>query len=174
MPIVLSCTSCQKPLKVKDELARRKIKCPGCGTVIAVPRPVVEIVAEAPPAPIAEESPLEDWEEVPPTPKKKKKGVLSTDMNEVNAAITNFDLRRFKPLGWVLFIVCLGSGILCWVLVDLYYPASWASHNPATGLEQRAVVVYAGAAFLGGMVPFFLVMGLLYLLGIHIIKPKDE
>lgn len=35
--IVLSCTSCQKKLSVKDELAGRKVSCPGCGKVVLVP-----------------------------------------------------------------------------------------------------------------------------------------
>src|SRR5438874_2601141 len=36
MAISLTCPSCERALKVKDELAGRKIKCPACGSVIAV------------------------------------------------------------------------------------------------------------------------------------------
>ncbi len=36
MPIVVAC-KCQKKLRVKDELAGKKIKCPGCGDVLVVP-----------------------------------------------------------------------------------------------------------------------------------------
>src|SRR5437868_6904629 len=36
MAIALTCPSCARELKVKDELAGRKIKCPKCGKVIAV------------------------------------------------------------------------------------------------------------------------------------------
>lgn len=38
MPITLSC-GCGKKLRVKDELAGRKVKCPGCAAVIAVVAP---------------------------------------------------------------------------------------------------------------------------------------
>ncbi len=37
MAIALTCPACQRALKVKDELAGRKIKCPDCAAVIAVP-----------------------------------------------------------------------------------------------------------------------------------------
>lgn len=36
MPIRVTCTECGKTLKVKDELAGKKGKCPGCGAVIAI------------------------------------------------------------------------------------------------------------------------------------------
>ena len=37
MPIPVSC-SCGRSLRVKDELTGRKIRCPGCKAVLAVPR----------------------------------------------------------------------------------------------------------------------------------------
>lgn len=37
MPISVQCPSCAKRLKTKDELAGKKIKCPGCGQVLPVP-----------------------------------------------------------------------------------------------------------------------------------------
>jgi serine/threonine protein kinase len=36
--IAFACTSCQKKLKVKDDLAGKKVKCPGCGNPVAVPQ----------------------------------------------------------------------------------------------------------------------------------------
>jgi hypothetical protein len=36
--IAFACPSCQKKLSVKDELAGKKVKCPGCGQVMAVPQ----------------------------------------------------------------------------------------------------------------------------------------
>jgi hypothetical protein len=38
MPISLTC-DCGRNLRVKDELAGRKIRCPACAEVLAVPRP---------------------------------------------------------------------------------------------------------------------------------------
>lgn len=43
MPIEFRCTHCDKKLKVKEEAAGKKIKCPGCGEATAVP------AAKAPP-----------------------------------------------------------------------------------------------------------------------------
>ena len=37
--IAFSCSACQKKLSVKDELAGKKGKCPGCGQPVAVPGP---------------------------------------------------------------------------------------------------------------------------------------
>ncbi len=37
MAIEFRCAKCDKKLKVKDELAGKKIKCPGCGSATAVP-----------------------------------------------------------------------------------------------------------------------------------------
>jgi hypothetical protein len=42
MPISLGC-ACGRSLRVKDELAGRRIKCPQCGAVLAVPKPEEEI-----------------------------------------------------------------------------------------------------------------------------------
>ncbi len=51
MPIPLSC-SCGKKLRVKDELAGRRVKCPACGGAIAVPAAEAEFeVVEDEPAP---------------------------------------------------------------------------------------------------------------------------
>lgn len=37
MPISVTCPSCSKTLKAKDEYAGKKTKCPGCGTVLKIP-----------------------------------------------------------------------------------------------------------------------------------------
>ena len=37
MPIEVTCPECDKELRLKDELAGKKVKCPGCAEVLAVP-----------------------------------------------------------------------------------------------------------------------------------------
>src|SRR5262249_51646358 len=37
MPIPLQCEKCDKQLRVKDEFAGKKLKCPGCGTMLKIP-----------------------------------------------------------------------------------------------------------------------------------------
>lgn len=46
MPITLPC-ACGKSFRVKDELAGRKVRCPGCGGVLAVPTPEADVEAAA-------------------------------------------------------------------------------------------------------------------------------
>ena len=37
MPTTLKCPGCQTPLRLRDDLAGKKIKCPRCATVVTVP-----------------------------------------------------------------------------------------------------------------------------------------
>ena len=46
MPIQVSC-NCGRSLRVKDELAGRKVRCPGCEAVLPVPKPSVDPEEEA-------------------------------------------------------------------------------------------------------------------------------
>lgn len=39
MPITVACPSCRKALKAPDNAAGRKVKCPGCGSVLIIPAP---------------------------------------------------------------------------------------------------------------------------------------
>ncbi|QDU95043.1 TM2 domain-containing protein [Lignipirellula cremea] len=46
MPIEISCSSCDKRLRVKDDLAGKKVRCPQCKGVIEVPSDGVSVAAE--------------------------------------------------------------------------------------------------------------------------------
>src|SRR5262245_21626654 len=66
MPISTVCSSCSAKLKVPDNLAGRKIKCPKCGSAVttadtAIARAPATIKVTKPPA-----SEPEELEEVPP------------------------------------------------------------------------------------------------------------
>ena len=39
--ISFTCPACNKQLKIKDELAGKRVRCPGCATVLPVPTQVV-------------------------------------------------------------------------------------------------------------------------------------
>jgi len=70
----LSCPSCEKALKVKDELAGKKVKCPGCGEPIVVEAaddPESETAVQEPPRRKARATDAEDDDR--PRKKKKKK-----------------------------------------------------------------------------------------------------
>ena len=63
MAIVVHCPSCERRLRVPDNLLGAKVKCPTCGTVF------LGEAAEVPPAPVAEQTvpppePLDQLEEV--------------------------------------------------------------------------------------------------------------
>src|SRR5688572_19109996 len=47
MSLLFNCPKCDKKLKIQDELAGKRVKCPGCGQVVSVP-PMGHVVAEAP------------------------------------------------------------------------------------------------------------------------------
>ncbi len=79
MAISLTCPSCERALKVKDELAGRKIKCPACGSVITViakeANSDARITAKkAQPARVSRDDDDEPEEEERPRKKRKKKG----------------------------------------------------------------------------------------------------
>jgi hypothetical protein len=83
MPITFNCT-CGKALRVKDELAGKRIRCPVCNATPTVPaaEPQFEVVEEEPPPrpvarpaakPVARAAPVEDDEDEPRPAKAKKK-----------------------------------------------------------------------------------------------------
>src|SRR5262245_34418749 len=65
MSIRLKCPDCDKPLKAKDELAGKRIRCPGCQSVIRVPTnaaPADESATrKTSPTPAAEDDVPESW-----------------------------------------------------------------------------------------------------------------
>jgi hypothetical protein len=98
MPINVRCSNadCRKSLKVKDELAGKKIKCPACGTILTVPSAEEEPAPppRKPPTPAApkqkgvvffEDEEEEEEEEAPrrkPAPPPRKKAARPVDEDE--------------------------------------------------------------------------------------------
>src|SRR5262245_38761475 len=67
MPINTDCPSCNRKLRVPDELLGKKVKCPTCGTVFpadesSTPEPAAPAAAEEPlaPAPVEDRLPQEE------------------------------------------------------------------------------------------------------------------
>jgi hypothetical protein len=73
MTISFSCPSCEHRLKVRDELAGRKVKCPSCGGGVAVPADAEDEEAAAATARPSREAREADEDERPRKKKKKKK-----------------------------------------------------------------------------------------------------
>src|SRR5688572_226695 len=70
MPIVVTCTSCQQPLRVPDHGVGRNVKCPACATVF---------VARAPDAPQAEAISSAPLSPPPPTPSRRRDEAYSEE-----------------------------------------------------------------------------------------------
>jgi hypothetical protein len=134
MPVAVSC-ACGKAFYVKDELAGKHIKCPGCQAVVQVtgggavtanvppqparpqeapPRPAQAIVIEDEPAParIADKARLVDdeFDDAPPRRegKKRKKGKKGPN------------IILFVGLGagaLLLGLCCIGGGVAVWFFV---------------------------------------------------------
>jgi hypothetical protein len=64
MPVDFKCDNCDKALRVRDELAGKRIKCPGCSTAITVP-------AEEAPAPKRSSATRAEKPAPPPPPKRR-------------------------------------------------------------------------------------------------------
>ena len=67
MPATMNCPGCQTPLRVRDEMAGMKIKCPRCSQVVSVPPREVETLEE-----------VSSVEEITANPQKPKKAPAGT------------------------------------------------------------------------------------------------
>jgi DNA-directed RNA polymerase subunit RPC12/RpoP len=91
--IALSCPSCQKKLSVKEELAGKKIKCPGCGSLVAVTQAATATLAMTGSANLREErtlpprAPVKGDEQTLPPKAKNKRGRPER-------------ISRYAPFGW--------------------------------------------------------------------------
>jgi hypothetical protein len=102
MSIELECTGCRRNLRVKDEMAGRKVRCPGCGKVMTVPAlveelPVVEGV-EKPPEAEEEQSPAA------PSRRRRRKARRPSEGGGVPGWLA--------PVGLSLLLFALGTGCL--------------------------------------------------------------
>jgi ribosomal protein S27E len=101
MAIAVSCPSCDREMKVKDELAGKKIKCPGCGEAVAVLKK--QDTAKARAAKTKRDEDVEDAEpEEEERPKKKKKPAPKGMSMLVKCLIA----------GGVAFVVFVGAVVL--------------------------------------------------------------
>jgi hypothetical protein len=179
MAIFLLC-SCEHKIKVRDELAGRKVKCPECGKVIVVPELEDD---EAPrrkrPPPLEEDDdaprkkpqPALDNDADDGPPVKKGKSIFSKDVNELDRAFNNFDIARFTLIGWLLFVVAFAVGMLCFFVVEMNYERMFGPRGP--GPISFYWVPHSIAGAIGGLGTFFGLWGLLHLLGVTVVRPKE-
>jgi hypothetical protein len=133
MAITVTCSSCERELKVKEELAGRKVKCPACGEAIAVPVPGSNADSEDRPrkkvraaADEVDEKPrkkradADDAGDDEDRPRKKKKKKNNNLLIWIGAAVAA-----------VLLLGCLVGLIV--VLINLAKPAEVAKGPTNTG-----------------------------------------
>jgi DNA-directed RNA polymerase subunit RPC12/RpoP len=85
MSLSVTCSDCDKSLKVKDELAGKKIRCPGCSSVIAIPQPATD----------DDELP-DEWDE--PAPAKRKRRAADNDELDDEEPVARPRSRSSKPV----------------------------------------------------------------------------
>ncbi|OAI41045.1 hypothetical protein AYO40_03945 [Planctomycetaceae bacterium SCGC AG-212-D15] len=123
MAEIVSCPSCQRQLRVPEQLLNQRVKCPSCGTLFdasspAPPEPAtVASVPPPPPPPPPEPAPVVLQEVVPPLPRL---GTTAERPGKVQA------IGIMTLIGGILAVLnflfwSLGSGFACCLWPGVYY-----------------------------------------------------
>lgn len=122
MAIEFRCSQCDKKLKVKDELAGKKIKCPGCGDATAVPAAKTAEKQELDPELGASDSilnlNLKKFKNRPIDPDDE-----DVNLDELEGAVVIRKRREqqanakppsepLQPIDWVLGLMCSGIALI--------------------------------------------------------------
>jgi hypothetical protein len=121
MPITVNCPSCGGAVQARDELAGRKVRCPKCEAVIALPSalPEAEAIREAAPPPVPSAPPRrserpsprddDDWADDEPVRRRRIDNSTESAGNGLAIAgmvlgIVGFIAVFIPCIGWVLAI----------------------------------------------------------------------
>jgi len=147
MSIQMMCTGCGQTLRVGDEHAGKKARCPNCGTIVSVPSDGI-----APPTPVPE-SPFGEREDVaePANPFADIPEPTSNSYESSSAPVSVSPFRHQKPhrggmilTFGILGILCCGPlGIVAWVMgaSDLREIRGGRMDPSGRGLTQAGMVV---------------------------------
>jgi hypothetical protein len=134
MPITLPCP-CGKTLQVKDDLSGKRIKCPGCGGILAVPEVLPELEPLDEPSEVLPElEPLDDppparrgtaaepGPVAPPRKKKRKKRPRAKTREELDEEYTQWVQRSYWRKRVFRGSAFIGLGVIivlgaCYLLV---------------------------------------------------------
>jgi hypothetical protein len=140
MPISFQC-GCGRTLRVKDELAGRRVRCPGCSTVLAVPKPDIEYdaadisVADTPSD--TEKEPSRDEPKEPvctaiterplhrvPGPVKKRRPASKRERKKESRPLPMVFINGEVATGFVMSVVAIAwfVGGLLWLNRIFFYP----------------------------------------------------
>jgi hypothetical protein len=116
MPIEMGCPGCGQTLRVADEHAGKKARCPACGTIADVPLPGSVPPAFQPANPFAEQAgkanPFADRPEVPTNPYASP-SAAGTPWNAAARPHRGGLVLTFGILG---ILCCMPLGIVAWVM----------------------------------------------------------
>lgn len=173
MAISLTCSKCSGKLRVADNLAGKKIKCPKCSAILPVPAPEQDaIMAETPPAEskgitnaISSPDELDDDEEIA-RPKKAARKIRRDPAADAVSTIIPYKNGRALIayyLGVFSLIPCLGlllgpAALVLGILGMRYVKA----HPTAKGTGHAiAGIILGGLTTLGnwGVILAVIVMG---------------
>jgi predicted Zn finger-like uncharacterized protein len=118
MPTSIECPSCNRKLKVPDNLLGKKVKCPTCGnafTAAEEPPPPIEDEEEPPPPPDDDLDEMPEEEEAPRKKKKKKKGRSSEYLAPHRGTLVLI-LGIIALAGNVVVPGCAIVGPVAWIL----------------------------------------------------------
>lgn len=147
MPISFTCTSCRRALRVRDELAGRRILCPDCQTTITVPagdssQPLPS--AESPSSALRVEQPKEDPFSARAEMSSPTKPRLDDDFDEEDRPIRR--APPFKPKREFGSINAgVGGGILMMVIAVVWF---------VLGLIFGWIFYYPPILFIIGLIAF--------------------
>jgi len=120
MSMTVTCPDCDKTLKVKDDAAGKKVRCPACSTVLQIPAKSKD----------ADDDFLDDLEEAAPSKKRKRRSEDDFDDDEPVASprtrkSTKKKSGRTKSGGtnWVLIGGLTGGGLILVLFVAMLVAA---------------------------------------------------
>lgn len=85
--------------------------------------------------------------------------------------LSNFNMSRLTILGWVIFLLSVGAGIGAAIVVGAYWE-SWFPPPPLAITRRRGPSGIVGVV--GAVVIFFLAKVSLALIGVRIVRPKED
>jgi len=85
----MNCPGCQTPLRVREEMAGKRIKCPRCAQVIAIPAQEVETLEEV--------SPGEEITAAPPAAKPRRRAAVVEDEEDEDEDVPIRRRSKYKP-----------------------------------------------------------------------------
>ncbi len=114
MTLEVTCPACDKTLKLKDELAGKKIRCPACSTVIPIPaEDDIDGDLDEEALPVRKRRAVKDeFDDVPDSPPRSRKSTKKKKPGRANSAGTNWWLiGGLTGGGLVLFVAMLVASI---------------------------------------------------------------